>query len=339
MAAARSALAQTYTDIEIVICDDSRDDASARAVADLTADPRVRYSRNERRFGQSGNINRLFDLARGERLVLLHDDDLLLPDAVETLDKCWRENPGLLACYGKQQIINHSGTVLEDLTASADAGCSRTAQLEGVQASKMRAVLSGQFPPDAFMVSTAAARVTRFPPEARTGAECDLDFRLRLQACGGAFYFVNRYLSQYRITDRSVASNAIDVDYGFEMVLALRLPRELEPDRLRFLQARVPVAVRRYLVFGKRRKAWALLREPQYWPRGRMSAAQIANSVLFVLPQPLIRLLRALKHEARARLRRSPRAYEWLASARRIVSKLRRTAGGSRHTKVEPGAR
>src|SRR4051812_17898156 len=108
LAAARSALAQTYPEIEVVVADDSRTDSVQTAFASLSHELRVRYYRNSKRLGQAGNVNRLFQLARGERLVLLHDDDVLYADAIEVLDRCWREHAGLLACYGKQYVIANS---------------------------------------------------------------------------------------------------------------------------------------------------------------------------------------------------------------------------------------
>ena len=124
--AVRSCLAQTYRNIEVVIADDSRSDTVAAALKPFASDQRVRYYRNPRRLGQAGNVNRLFELARGDRLMLLHDDDLLFSDAVETLDRCWRENPDLIACYGKQYVIGHSGGDLPDATRDFDRSYHRT---------------------------------------------------------------------------------------------------------------------------------------------------------------------------------------------------------------------
>ena len=74
-----SCLAQTYSDIEIIVCDDSKDDASKQMVQSLNKSQKIRYYQNRPALGQAGNVNRLFDLAQGDRLVLLHDDDISAP--------------------------------------------------------------------------------------------------------------------------------------------------------------------------------------------------------------------------------------------------------------------
>jgi glycosyltransferase involved in cell wall biosynthesis len=75
-----SVLEQSYTDLELVVADDAGDLEPVVAGFD---DPRVRYHRNPRRMGVSGNIRAAFSLARGRYLGLLGDDDRMLPGYVE----------------------------------------------------------------------------------------------------------------------------------------------------------------------------------------------------------------------------------------------------------------
>jgi glycosyltransferase involved in cell wall biosynthesis len=102
--ALESALSQTLPACEILIGDDSSNDASEKVVAAARATSKVPliYFRNLPPLGQAGNTNRLFRAATGECLVLLHDDDLLLPGALADLANCWKEHPELTAAYGKQ---------------------------------------------------------------------------------------------------------------------------------------------------------------------------------------------------------------------------------------------
>jgi glycosyltransferase involved in cell wall biosynthesis len=70
--AVSSALAQTYPDIEVIVGDDSPDGLSAEVVEALraTAVRPIRYEHNKPGLGQNENVNRLFSLARGDRLIL-----------------------------------------------------------------------------------------------------------------------------------------------------------------------------------------------------------------------------------------------------------------------------
>ena len=76
--ALNSCVAQTFQDFEIVISDDSPDTRTQEMVRNFSAPQSVRYVRNEPGLGQARNVNQLFQLARGEFLALLHDDDTLI---------------------------------------------------------------------------------------------------------------------------------------------------------------------------------------------------------------------------------------------------------------------
>jgi glycosyltransferase involved in cell wall biosynthesis len=83
-----SALRQTYTDLEVVVSDDS---GRLRGVVESFDDPRVRYHRNPEPAGPTGNLSRVVSLARSPLVAILNDDDEWLPGflatTVELLDR------------------------------------------------------------------------------------------------------------------------------------------------------------------------------------------------------------------------------------------------------------
>ena len=82
----QSAQAQTWADLEILLVDDgSTDDSVAMAQAHAAGDARIRVVRNDRNLGLVGNWNRCVDLARGEWIKYLFQDDWLEPDCVERM--------------------------------------------------------------------------------------------------------------------------------------------------------------------------------------------------------------------------------------------------------------
>jgi glycosyltransferase involved in cell wall biosynthesis len=82
--AIRSALAQTYADVEVLVSDDgSTDDTVAQVRA--IADPRLRLYEQPQRLGLVANFDFCLRHATGEYFLLLGDDDLLLPQAIEQL--------------------------------------------------------------------------------------------------------------------------------------------------------------------------------------------------------------------------------------------------------------
>jgi glycosyltransferase involved in cell wall biosynthesis len=84
--AIESARAQTFADFELLIVDDdSSDDTLAIAAKFARADSRIRVRQNPRRLGLGGNWNRCLELAAGDWIKFLFQDDYLDPTCVERL--------------------------------------------------------------------------------------------------------------------------------------------------------------------------------------------------------------------------------------------------------------
>lgn len=76
-----SVLHQTYQDFEVIIGDDaSEEDIEAEVVA--AKDSRIRYFRQEKNLGPAANCLFLQTLARGDYVLFLMSDDLLLPECL-----------------------------------------------------------------------------------------------------------------------------------------------------------------------------------------------------------------------------------------------------------------
>ena len=89
--AIRSALGQTASDFEIVVSDDCSTD-DLRLVVNSFGDARISYHRSARNLGAAKNHQLSVSLSRGEYVVALNSDDLLLPSSLEAagraLDEC-----------------------------------------------------------------------------------------------------------------------------------------------------------------------------------------------------------------------------------------------------------
>lgn len=82
--AIESALNQTYHNVEVIVADNSAEDDTERMVRTVN-DSRLRYHRHDRNIGFSANWNYCLSMAAGEYFLLLSDDDLLEPTAIEQL--------------------------------------------------------------------------------------------------------------------------------------------------------------------------------------------------------------------------------------------------------------
>ena len=81
--AARSVLAQSYGNIELLICDDGSSDATTSEIEKLRGDPRVRLFRSCGNQGTYGVRNSLIPEARGSYITFHDSDDFALPDRIE----------------------------------------------------------------------------------------------------------------------------------------------------------------------------------------------------------------------------------------------------------------
>ncbi|MES2222730.1 MAG: glycosyltransferase [Acidobacteriota bacterium] len=82
--AIRSALGQTYPDLEVIVSDDASTDDTVLRIRQLR-DPRLVLYEQKERLGLVGNFDFCLRHATGEFFLLLGDDDVLLPNAIERL--------------------------------------------------------------------------------------------------------------------------------------------------------------------------------------------------------------------------------------------------------------
>ena len=83
-------LSQTFTDWELIVCDDSSSDETKNIVDSyLWRDIRVRYHRNSRRLGLPNNRNQGINLSIGKLIYFIEDDVVLEPDCLEKLVKAF----------------------------------------------------------------------------------------------------------------------------------------------------------------------------------------------------------------------------------------------------------
>ena len=99
-----SALAQVDVDLEVVVLDDASQDGTGEIVQEYAQhDRRVRFHRNSENLGSVGNRNRCIELARGEWIKPLFQDNYLAPDCVASMLRCLR--PGILLGVVKRNNI------------------------------------------------------------------------------------------------------------------------------------------------------------------------------------------------------------------------------------------
>ncbi len=103
----RSVLEQSFPDFELIILNDGSTDNTEETV-ETFQDSRIKYLENERNLGYIASINKLAQLAKADWVMFLSDDDILLPDCLQTMNKTILENENKEIGFVVPQTVNIS---------------------------------------------------------------------------------------------------------------------------------------------------------------------------------------------------------------------------------------
>jgi glycosyltransferase involved in cell wall biosynthesis len=257
-----SCLAQSYRHLEIVIGDDSTDTRWRQLIAQRYRDePRVRYEQHEPPLGQARNVSSLFARARGDKILLIHDDDLLTSEAVDKLVSLWQRCPQLDAAFGAQYEADHDGVIDFAASERLNAAFGRTKANEGLQSLAGRTGLIQMFPNNGWMAD--ARLVKRVGYDERYGACCDYVFGTELCLAAREVFYLHDYVSVYRKTATSISHSTRGTRMAaplnaYTFVKSLRLPAALEPSRRLALRRFAPIAVSIHARNGDARAGWRI---------------------------------------------------------------------------------
>jgi glycosyltransferase involved in cell wall biosynthesis len=140
-----SILAQTFTDLEVIICDNASTDSTQEIAREYAArDTRVRYHRNPSDAGPARNFNMGFEMSRGEYFKWAAHDDVLAPDFLKCCVQALDGDASSVLAYPKTTIIDENtremGTYDFALPTDATDPARRFAELVLVNHRKHRAV-------------------------------------------------------------------------------------------------------------------------------------------------------------------------------------------------------
>lgn len=97
-----SALAQTYTNIEIIVSDNASTDNTAEIVAQyVRRDSRVKFFKNDENIGPILNWRAGLEKASGHYVKILWSDDLITPDYLEQTLQLFHQEPNLAFVFTK----------------------------------------------------------------------------------------------------------------------------------------------------------------------------------------------------------------------------------------------
>ncbi|MBI5418627.1 MAG: glycosyltransferase family 2 protein [Deltaproteobacteria bacterium] len=114
-----SVLAQTFPDYELVVVDNCSTDKTPDIVRKyIDSGAKIRYYRNERNVGQTGNFNLCLKYAAGDYIKILCADDLLEPACLEKLVSAMESHPRASLAGSARMLVNDSLRPLKVLSYS-----------------------------------------------------------------------------------------------------------------------------------------------------------------------------------------------------------------------------
>jgi glycosyltransferase involved in cell wall biosynthesis len=102
--------AQTYLDYEIIALDDGSTDGSREW---LSAQTDLQIVFNEKNLGTYGTLNKGLELATGEFIAVLNDDDVWMPEKLERQVALLDSHPELGLVHTEGEFIDGEGAVFE----------------------------------------------------------------------------------------------------------------------------------------------------------------------------------------------------------------------------------
>lgn len=113
--ALESIIAQTYANIEVIICDNASIDRTPEICSRYKlSDKRIKYYKNHENLGAARNFNRAFHLSRGKYFMWAPHDDIFSPVFLEHAVDVLNKNPHVVLCYAQEVGINEKGEMIGD---------------------------------------------------------------------------------------------------------------------------------------------------------------------------------------------------------------------------------
>ncbi|QUJ77692.1 glycosyltransferase [Sulfitobacter albidus] len=183
---------------EIVVVDDASPDGGAQEIVQDYA-PRVQFHRNPQNLGLIGNHNQCLDIARGDFVHFVHQDDRILPGFYDALLGPLQQDETRVAAFSGWQFIGETGAVSGQWPAETRAAGVRADLLEAL------ALYSWMTFPSIIVRRSAYEAVGGFSPGFPFVFDVDMWARL---AALGPVWSAPAPLAQYR-------SHAGSATYGF----------------------------------------------------------------------------------------------------------------------------
>ena len=266
-----SALSQTWSPLEILIGQDVdpntghlNEDIATWVCAMASRHPQIRYQHNQQNLGLARNWNALAAGAQGEFLVIIGDDDRLLPAFVETLAKAIA--PGVHTVFSNHFLIDASGHRLTAESHEHTKTYKRDRIPAGEVACPEKWVWQNAIPISSSLISTRVVQQLKFKEDLNCP---EIELFIRMAHSGGKFVFVPGYLAEYRYHPDQETAFGLRIDRLLLHLMSIPVSEEIEPYKREFITTSIVNATSWALREGLVEDARAFLSSRYYPGDGR----------------------------------------------------------------------
>jgi glycosyltransferase involved in cell wall biosynthesis len=190
--AIKSALDQTYKNLEVIIYDDFSTDNSDEVIKQAIRNKKISYVRNSSNLGPQFTRNNALKQASGEYIFILDADNYLNPDHINKLYKALIDNDADVA-YGNLQ------------------NCGDSNELRIMPKFDIEILKKRNFIDTSSLVKKSALQDYRFDTNLNRKCFQDYDFFLGLALAGLKFVYVADANLNYRIHNQSISAKNSDI--------------------------------------------------------------------------------------------------------------------------------
>ncbi|MEM1255911.1 MAG: glycosyltransferase family 2 protein [Cyanobacteria bacterium P01_H01_bin.21] len=290
--AVESVLNQTFTDFELLICDDASPDNTAEVIAQWD-DPRIRYIRHPQNIKRSRNMRSGYDAAQGTYFIKFDDDDALTPTFLERTVAVMEAQPEVDFVCTDHWVINARNQRDEAATAANSAKWGK----DRLSEARIDDLLKETFVHQSLQVGSTLFRKAclsevdfmRFEAD---GCE-DFDLLVRVAMAGKTGYFIPERLMEYRFHGGQTSLKQ-DIHFLSAKVFCLESYRfterpELETSRVYKLNGLKQVLAMRLIEKGETQRGRQLIQELA--TNGALSSKAKFGRLLSYLPLGLRQLI------------------------------------------------
>jgi glycosyltransferase involved in cell wall biosynthesis len=298
-----SARSQTHTNVEILVRDDGSQDAIRDFVLEQArTDGRVYYARNETRLGLGGNWNALAQWARGEFIVIIGDDDRLLPSFVSRLLSAFTSETAVV--FSNHYVIDAEGARVAELTRQFLMTFGRGSLPSGPIADPASCVWQNSVPMSASLLRASHVKRLGIKTDLNTP---EIELFARLAAEGHSFVFEPDYLAEYRVHTQSQTSKGLAGERLLRYLEPIPVPAHVEPLKRRVMADILVAGVNKSLKAGDVVAAREMMRHRYYPSVGTRPVRILAQKAFAALPSSVTKWSFGAAVAARRAIRRAPR--------------------------------